>query len=102
MAKRAAKQKKTTPKVSGETVKKATGRDWDEWGRALDGENAHTLTHGEIARLLHETFNVGDWWSQMVAVGYEQLRNPCAFVGSTASRVLPRISSARATRRWLR
>jgi hypothetical protein len=32
------------------------------------------MKHGDIARMVDEKFNGGDWWSQMVAVGYEQMR----------------------------
>jgi hypothetical protein len=32
------------------------------------------MPHKEIAKLVHEKHGVGPWWSQMVTVGYEQLR----------------------------
>ena len=64
----------TTPPVSDESVKKATGRDWAEWCRLLDREGGTKMTHGEIARLVDEKFYGGGWWSQTVAVGYERLR----------------------------
>jgi hypothetical protein len=60
--------------VSDEALKRATGRDWAEWCRLLDGAGAKTLTHAEIARMVHDRFNGGDWWSQMVTVGYERMR----------------------------
>jgi uncharacterized protein YndB with AHSA1/START domain len=53
---------------------KATGRDWAEWCRLLDGERAHTLTHAAIARMVADKFGGGPWWSQMVTVGYERIR----------------------------
>jgi uncharacterized protein YndB with AHSA1/START domain len=62
------------PPVSDEAVKRATGRDWAEWCRLLDAEDATALKHGEIARIVHDKFNGGGWWSQMVTVGYEQIR----------------------------
>ena len=62
------------PPVSDEAVKKATGRDWPAWCAALDKERASRLTHAEIATLVHRKFKVRPWWSQMVTVGYEQLR----------------------------
>ena len=64
----------TKPKVSDEAVKRATGRDWAEWCRVLDAENARELTHADIATMVHEKFKAPPWWSQMVTVGYEQLR----------------------------
>ena len=64
----------TKPKVSDEAVKKATGRDWSDWCAVLDKEGAAKMTHGDIAALADRKFKAGPWWSQMVAVGYEQLR----------------------------
>jgi uncharacterized protein YndB with AHSA1/START domain len=60
--------------VSDAAVKKATGRDWAEWCRLLDGERAHTMAHAEIARLVVDKFDGGPWWSQMVTVGYERIK----------------------------
>lgn len=59
---------------SSEAVKKATGRDWAEWVKALDKEKAQTLPHKDIAAMLHQKFGVGDWWAQMVTVGYERIK----------------------------
>ena len=60
--------------VSDETVKRATGRDWAEWCRVLDKAGANTMKHTAIAQMVHDKFDGGDWWSQMVTVGYERLR----------------------------
>lgn len=60
--------------ISSEAVKAKTGRGWDEWIKALDRQKAHGLSHKEIAQLLHDKFDVGPWWSQMVTVGYEQAK----------------------------
>lgn len=54
-------------------VLRATGRDWQTWRKVLDAAGARNLTHARIAVLVHEKFGVGEWWSQMVTVGYEQL-----------------------------
>ncbi len=62
------------PPVSNEAAKKRTGRDWAEWCTLLDKEGAEKLSHREIARLIHEKYHGGDWWSQMITVGYERLR----------------------------
>lgn len=53
---------------------KRTGRTWAEWCALLDGEGAKTLSHREIARLIHQRYHGSDWWSQMIAAGYERLR----------------------------
>lgn len=60
--------------VGGEAVLKATGRAWEEWLRVLDRAGAKTLPHREIAMLVSRKFSIPGWWSQMVAVGYEQAR----------------------------
>jgi len=60
--------------ISGEAVKAKTGRDWNEWIKALDKIKAHTLSHREIAEIVSEKFEVAPWWSQMVTVGYEQAK----------------------------
>lgn len=58
---------------SDETMTRQTGRDWAEWVRLLDAAGAPTMTHGAIARIVHDRYAVSGWWSQTVAVGYERL-----------------------------
>ena len=60
--------------VGSEAVMRATGRAWDEWLKVLDRAGAKALPHKEIALMLSRKFEVPDWWSQMVTVGYEQAR----------------------------
>lgn len=60
--------------MSDAAVADATGRTWLEWVRALDAEDAASLPHADIAALVSGRFGVGDWWTQMVTVGYERLR----------------------------
>ena len=62
-------------KVAGigtEAVKKATGRDWPQWIRALNAAGAKDMDHKAIADMVSEKFGVAPWWTQMVTVGYEQ------------------------------
>ena len=61
-------------RITDEAVAKATGRDWTQWCEALDAAGAQAMPHSDIARLVMERFRLGPWWSQMVTVGYEQLR----------------------------
>ena len=60
--------------ISSAAVRKATGRTWAEWLKLLDQAGAKKMPHREIAQLLHTRHKVPQWWSQMVAVGYEQAR----------------------------
>jgi hypothetical protein len=62
----------STAPTSDEAVQAKTGRTWDEWVAALDDAGARGRTHREIVALLSERFDVGPWWRQMVAVGYER------------------------------
>jgi uncharacterized protein YndB with AHSA1/START domain len=60
--------------VGSEAVARATGRAWEEWLKVLDKAGAKHMAHKDIAVMLSRKFNVPDWWSQMVTVGYEQAR----------------------------
>ena len=60
--------------MADDVVKEKTGRDWTAWVRALDAHEAERMKHGEIASLLSRTYDVPNWWSQMVTVGYERIK----------------------------
>ena len=60
--------------MSDASVKKATGCTWERWVMALDYAKAETWTHRQIAAYVQEKFNVPDWWTQMVTVGYERIK----------------------------
>src|SRR5262245_21960087 len=59
--------------ISSEAVRAKTGKGWAEWFSILDKAGAAKWPHKEIASFLHEQ-QCGNWWSQMVAVGFEQAR----------------------------
>src|SRR5262245_15420491 len=56
------------------TVEAKTGCTWERWVLALDHSGAKTMTHAEIADLVHKRWKVSGWWSQMITVGYERIR----------------------------
>jgi hypothetical protein len=63
--------------MSSESVKKATGKTWDEWIALLDKENLGQKPHKEIAEYIykkHLSHHKTGWWSQMVTVGYEKTK----------------------------
>lgn len=60
--------------MSDDKVKARTGCTWERWTRALDRLGAATMSHREIAALVHDKFDVGPWWTQTVAVGYERIK----------------------------
>src|SRR5262245_56075582 len=70
-----AKPKATTfAGISSGAVERATGKPWADWLKILDKSGAKKRPHKEIAIYLHEECGVGEWWAQMVTVGYEQAR----------------------------
>lgn len=60
--------------ISSDAVQKATGKPWTDWIKLLDKDGAAKLPHKEIATHIRGKYGVGDWWCQMVTVGYEQAR----------------------------
>jgi uncharacterized protein YndB with AHSA1/START domain len=62
------------PRMSDAAVESATGKTWSRWFKLLDAAGAKKMTHQEIARHLSEKEGVRPWWTQMVAVTYEQAR----------------------------
>jgi hypothetical protein len=60
--------------ISSDAVRAKTGKGWSEWFALLDKAKADEWAHKEIANYLHDKCDCGDWWSQMVTVGYEQAR----------------------------
>ena len=60
--------------MSSDAVKAKTGKGWDEWFGVLDKAGAAQMPHQQIAALLHDKHGVPAWWTQMVTVGYEQVR----------------------------
>ena len=59
---------------SDETIRRGSGKSWDEWFAILDAWGAEEHTHTEIARHLHEEHEVSGWWAQTVTVGYERIK----------------------------
>jgi hypothetical protein len=62
------------PPVADERMIEATGRGWQAWFEILDGWNATSHNHTEIARWLMDEHDVPGWYSQSLTVGYEQAR----------------------------
>lgn len=60
--------------MSDEKVKEKTGCTWERWVYALDRRKAYELSHGDLAKLIREKYKTPDWWTQMVAVGYERIK----------------------------
>lgn len=62
------------PRMSDEAVAAKTGKTWSRWFKHLDAAGAKKMTHQEIVAHLHGKHGVRPWWTQMVAVTYEQAR----------------------------
>ena len=65
---------RTDDLVAEASLRKATGRSWDEWFAILDRWGATKRTHTEIARHVAEDHRIPGWWAQTVTVGYERAR----------------------------
>ena len=103
------------PAIGDEAVRAKTGKTWREWFALLDKAGAKAMAHRDIAACLREKHAVGDWWSQMVAVGYEQARGlraahekPGGYeisvsktIGASAAALHRAFADARTRKRWL-
>lgn len=75
VAKRAASRQPVKPGgVSEKAVIAKTGHGWDHWLSVLDAFDVKKNGHRAASEHLHKKHGVSEWWSQMVAVGYEQKR----------------------------
>jgi hypothetical protein len=61
------------PEVNDDSIRQATGRDWDEWCDLIDAWPGNRDGHTAIAKYVHEELGVGGWWGQGVTVGYERI-----------------------------
>lgn len=59
---------------SDKTIKEKTGCTWERWVPFLDKFGAESMTHGEVARLVHDKFKIDGWWAQAVTTGYERIK----------------------------
>lgn len=65
----------TINKVSSDAVKKATGKDWEQWIRFIDRRGGDAMEHKAIVKLLARDGKIASgWWQQMVCVGYEHAK----------------------------
>ncbi len=60
--------------VSDAAVLTKTGKSWVQWFAQLDRAGALEWEHKTIARHLADSYPLGSWWSQTIAVAYEQAR----------------------------
>lgn len=67
-------EQSTKPRMSDEAVESKTGKNWSRWFKHLDAAGAKKMSHQEIVAHLSEKHGVRPWWTQMVAVTYEQAR----------------------------
>lgn len=60
--------------MSDEVMTEKTGHPWKYWVDLLDRHGASEMAHRDIAALVHETYKVPGWWTQMLTVGYERIK----------------------------
>jgi uncharacterized protein YndB with AHSA1/START domain len=68
------KSQGSSPSISDDAVRNATGRGWGDWFQLLDSAGAAGCAHREIVALVRGISGPGAWWEQMIAVSYEQRR----------------------------
>jgi hypothetical protein len=61
------------PEVDDLAIKRATGRNWDEWCDLIDAWPGNDRGHTAIVAHVAETYGVEGWWGQGVTVGYERI-----------------------------
>lgn len=67
------------PGMSDDSIRKGSGKSWDEWLEVLDTWGAKDRSHKEIADYLDEHFEIDGWYAQSVTVGYERMRGMRAY-----------------------
>jgi len=60
--------------TSDNVIRERTGKTWAQWVRTLDAIDAVKMAHTDIAKHVHEQYQIDGWWSQAVTVGYERIR----------------------------
>ena len=55
-------------------LRSQSGRTWEEWTRELDRRGAAGMAHRDIAEIVSKDYQVRDWWTQTVTVGYERIK----------------------------
>jgi|SRR6185312_11518764 len=58
-------------KVSTQSVRKCTGKNWDQWVQILEESGARHWSHRDIVAFLKKKYRLSLWWQQGVAMGYE-------------------------------
>src|SRR3984893_17776971 len=69
-----AKTAKQKPRMRDESVESKTGKTWRCACEPVHAAGAKMMSHQEIAAHLSEKHGVRPWWTQMIAVTYEQAR----------------------------
>lgn len=96
--------RRNTDLVSDARVRAATGQGREHWFALLDAAGARELPHGGIAGLLAAE-GVPAWWTQGIAVAYEQergLRRPGQQADGTFQVSVSRTLAASADELWPR
>lgn len=102
--------------MSDDAVRSKTGKTWKQWVGVLDAVDASGIPHRDIARHIHEDYDIPGWWAQTVTVGYERIRglrevgqrrggsyeaNKSKTVPVPIAKLYRAFGTARARRRWL-
>ncbi|MPZ61205.1 MAG: DUF4287 domain-containing protein [Propionibacteriales bacterium] len=69
-----AAERDRTHEQSGTGIRRATGRDYDEWFALLDRWGVPGRPYRAIADWLEGEYDLSSWWAQKLIVEYEQAR----------------------------
>ena len=61
-------------RISSAAVTAATGKSWQEWVQVLSDAETAPASHKELAAYLGDAHHLSRWWSQQVALAYEEAR----------------------------
>lgn len=61
----------TLNRVGADSLKKHTGKNWDQWIAILNRAGASEWSHQTTAIHLRDRHRLGPWWQQIVTTGYE-------------------------------
>src|SRR3979409_1502727 len=67
-----ASTKSNKPRRSEAACEAKTGKKWSRWFKHLDAAGGKKMTHQEITAHLSDKHDVRPWWTQMIAVTYEE------------------------------
>lgn len=62
--------------LSGDDIKKATGKGWEEWVNLLDEVGASKMDHKQVEQMIFDKgYCENSWWCQQIATNWQSMRD---------------------------